>query len=229
MHLHRWLMPLLISAALTTRAQAPPPYPAAALPLAPTAGTAPPVEVIVQTDHGALQVQLDTSRAPVTAGNFLHYVDQKRFDGSTFYRAMKVGDTGEYGLVQGGLRGNPKRVFKPIAHEPTSQTGLSHVDGAISMARAEPGTATADFFIVLGNLTTLDATASDPGYAAFGRVTKGIEVIRAMLELPRAATAPVEVMKGQMLATPVKILSVRRASVAACVQAPCAPASAAGK
>jgi peptidyl-prolyl cis-trans isomerase A (cyclophilin A) len=208
MRLVTLLLPLLAIAGTPVLAQTP-----AAMP-------APLPEVVVQTELGAIQLQLDATHAPITTGNFLRYVDQKRFDGTNFYRAMKIGDTGEYGLVQAGLRGNPKRIFKPIAHEPTSQTGLSHVSGVISMARAEPGTATADFFIVLGDLTGLDATANDPGYAAFGRVTAGMEVVRAMLELPRSDTAPVEVMKGQMLAQPVKILSVRRL--------PAAPAPAAG-
>jgi peptidyl-prolyl cis-trans isomerase A (cyclophilin A) len=172
----------------------------------------PPVEVVLQTSLGAIRLQLDMAHAPVTAGNFLRYVDQKRFDGCAFYRALKIGDAGEYGLVQAGLRGHPKKVFKPIPHEPTSQTGLSHQSGAISMARAEPGTATADFFIVLGDLTALDAHDDDPGYAAFGHVIAGMDVVRALLELPRSDTAPSEVMKGQMLATPVPIATARRVS-----------------
>src|SRR6185369_16814461 len=107
----------------------------------------------------------------------------------------------------------PKLAFKPIAHEPTSATGLSHLDGAISMARTNPGTATADFFIVIGDLTSLDAKAdgSDPGYAMFGRVTSGMDLVHQMLELPRSAEAGDGSMKGQMRAEPVKILTVRRA------------------
>jgi peptidyl-prolyl cis-trans isomerase A (cyclophilin A) len=103
-------------------------------------------------------------------------------------------------------------VFKPIAHEPPSKTGLSHKEGAISMARGEPGTAVADFFFIVGDLSSMDGKAdgSDPGYAVFGHVTEGMDVIRAMLDLPRSAEARNPVMKGQMLAQPVKILTVRR-------------------
>jgi peptidyl-prolyl cis-trans isomerase A (cyclophilin A) len=185
------------------------------------APAAPSVDVVMTTALGPIRVQLDLAHAPITAANFLRYVDQKRFDDTNFYRAVQIGDSSDYGLAQAGLRGNPKRLFKPIAHESTAQTGLSHLSGAISMARAEPGTATADYFIVQGDLTGLDATAADPGYAVFGRVTEGMELVRAMIEMPRAATAPVEAMKGQMLATPVKILTVRRAS-----PQPAAPAAA---
>jgi peptidyl-prolyl cis-trans isomerase A (cyclophilin A) len=189
--------------------------PSAAAPATP----APPPEaaantrVILQTALGNIILALEQERAPITVHNFLHYVDQKRFDGITFYRAMKVGDEGQYGLIQGGLRGNPKRVFKPIAHEPTTTTGLSHTSGAISMARADPGTANADFFIVVGDLVGLDAQPDrdDPGYAVFGHVVEGMDVVQAILDQPRSEEGE-GVMKGQMIAVPVKILSVRRAA-----------------
>lgn len=170
------------------------------------------VAVVVHTSLGDIHLALEQGRAPLTTANFLRYVDNKRFDGSDFYRAVKIGEDGKYGLVQGGLKGNPKRVFKPILHEAPFATGLSHVDGAISMARTNPGTATADFFIVVGDLTALDGKAEgdDPGYAVFGRVTGGMEIVRQMLELPRSADAGDGSMRGQMLASPVKILTVRR-------------------
>jgi peptidyl-prolyl cis-trans isomerase A (cyclophilin A) len=170
------------------------------------------VNVLLHTTLGDIQLALDQGHAPITVNNFLHYVDLKRFDGINFYRAVKIGDEGKYGLVQGGLKGNPKRVFKPIAFEAPSVTGLSHVDGAISMAHSEPGKATADFFIVIGNLVSLDGkgTPEDSGYAVFGRVTEGMDVVRAILDEPRDPNAGEAVMKGQMLANPVKILSARR-------------------
>jgi peptidyl-prolyl cis-trans isomerase A (cyclophilin A) len=174
----------------------------------------------MQTTLGAITLAIEKERAPLTAANFLRYVDQKRLDGALFYRAMKVGDSGDVGLVQGGLRGDPKRILKPIAHEATSVTGLSHVSGAISMARAEPGTANADFFIVLGDLSALDAKHADaatgqqedPGYAVFGRVIEGMDVVHALLDQPISTTLGPEVMKGQMIEKPVKILTVRRAN-----------------
>jgi peptidyl-prolyl cis-trans isomerase A (cyclophilin A) len=184
----------------------------------PTEAAVPPVavaatvDVILSTSLGDIRVAVEVERAPVTAANFLRYVDTKRFDGIGWYRAMKLDADGKYGLVQAGLRGDRKRVFKPIAHESPAATGLSHVDGAISMARLAPGTATADFFVVIGNLVSLDGTAdgADPGYAVFGRVTQGMDVIRQMLDLPRDPNAGDAVMKGQMLAQPVRILTVRR-------------------
>ena len=149
----------------------------------------------------------------MTVNNFLRYVDQKRFDGCNFYRAVKLDDEGKFGLIQGGLRGNPKRVFKPIAHEPTTATGLSHVDGAISMARAEPGTASGDFFIVVGDTLSYDAQPDGevPGYAVFGHVIEGMDVVRTISGQPRSEDGQ-GVMKGQMIANPVKILAVRRTS-----------------
>jgi peptidyl-prolyl cis-trans isomerase A (cyclophilin A) len=189
--------------------------PAAAGPASPPDAAVPApatVKVTVKTSLGDIVLAVETQRAPVTAANFLHYVDQRRLDGSEFYRSMAVGEDGQYGLIQGGLRGNPKRVFKPIAQEPTSVTGLSNVNGAISMARADPGTATADFFIMIGDLVSLDAqpNGGDPGYAVFGHVVDGMDVVHLIFGQPRSPTAGQGVMRGQMLATPVKILSVRR-------------------
>jgi peptidyl-prolyl cis-trans isomerase A (cyclophilin A) len=171
------------------------------------------VKVVLRTALGDIVLALEKERAPVTVGNFLHYVDQKRLDGTEFYRAVSLDEQGQYGLIQGGLRNNPKRVFKAIAHEPTNVTGLSHVSGAISMARAEPGTAAADFFIVIGDLDSYDAhpDTGDPGYAVFGRVIEGMDVVRAILQLPRAPGSGEGVMSGQMIANPVNILSARRA------------------
>jgi peptidyl-prolyl cis-trans isomerase A (cyclophilin A) len=181
----------------------------------PGAGTPEPatVKVVLKTSLGDILLAVETERAPITAANFLRYVDKKRLDGSEFYRAMAVGEDDQYGLIQGGLRGNPKRVLKPIAHEPTTVTGLSHVNGAMSMARADPGTATADFFIVIGDLVSLDAqpNSGDPGYAVFGHVVNGMDVVHVIFGQQRSPTAGEGVMQGQMLAMPVKILTARRA------------------
>ena len=167
--------------------------------------------VILTTALGDIHIALETERAPVTAANFLRYVDAKRLDGMSFYRAHKVSEDGAYAIVQGGLQGDPKKIYKAIEHESPLQTGLSHVDGAISMAREKPGTATADFFIVVGDLVSMDGQPDgDPGYAVFGRVVQGMDVVRAMLELPRSAEARNPVMQGQMLADPVKVQTVRR-------------------
>jgi peptidyl-prolyl cis-trans isomerase A (cyclophilin A) len=171
------------------------------------------VKVVLRTALGDIVLALEKERAPVTVNNFLRYVDQKRLDGTEFYRALILDEQGQYGLIQGGLRNNPKRVFKPIAHEPTTATGLSHVSGAISMARAEPGTASGDFFIVIGDNISYDAQpdGGDPGYAVFGRVSEGMDVVRAILQRPRSGGTGEGVMSGQMIANPVKILTARRA------------------
>lgn len=186
-------------------APSPPPPPLAAV-----------ERVAMTTELGVIELALDGAHAPISTANFLHYVDSKRFDGISFYRAMHL-DWGDQpnGLLQGGLR-DPRRLFPPIAHEPTSQTGLSHVAGAISMARNAPGTATADFSIMLSDLTSLDANpaSADPeaqaGYAVFGKVTAGMDVVRKIWESPISQTLGEGSMRGQMLEAPVKILTARR-------------------
>lgn len=185
---------------------------AAAMAQTPTGGAVP--HVRLETEAGAIVLRLEAEKAPATVANFLRYVDQKRLDGTSFYRAMLVGEPGRFGLVQGGVRGDPKRVLPPVKHEPTSQTGLSNIDGAISMARGAPGTATGDFFIVLGDLSALDAKADGEGdiggFAAFGRVVEGMEVVRAIQTAPVSATAGEGAMRGQMLEKPVRILKAGR-------------------
>ncbi len=174
------------------------------------------VRVNLQTSEGPITLELEKERAPVTTANFLRYVDQKRFDGATFYRAMKLTPEGDFGLIQGGAKGDPKRVLPPIAHEPTTKTGLSHTDGAISMARGAPGSATGDFFITIGELKALDADPSKPGdnqgFAVFGHVVEGMDVVRRIMSAPTSPTAGEGAMKGQMIAAPIRILTARRAS-----------------
>jgi len=169
-----------------------------------------PVRVALVTDLGTIVVETDP-RAPLTSANFLRYVDQRRLDGLTFYRGMQLGP--DAGLVQGGASGARDVILPPVPHEPTSQTGLTHTDGALSMAQSEPGTATADFFIVVGNLTSLDAgktTPDDPGFAVFGRVIEGMDIVRAILLAPKSETEGEGIMRGQMLEPRVRILSARR-------------------
>jgi len=166
------------------------------------------VPVAIETSLGRIVVALDRGRAPVTTANFLKYVDAKRYDGESFYRAMKVGETG--GLVQGGIRSDSRKLYPAIPHEPTAQTGVKHVAGAISMANAGPGTAQADFFILASDIPSFDSTAADPGFAAFGKVTEGMDLVKAILAAPVSPTAGQGPMKGQMLEPTVKIVSVSR-------------------
>lgn len=180
----------------------------AAAPAAAQDASPAPVRVALDTSAGTIVIELDP-RAPITVANFLRYVDEDRLDGTSFYRAMNLGAVG--GLIQGGPSGASDRVLPGIPHEPTSQTGLRHTDGVISMARFEPGTATGDFFIIVGdNLGSLDASATDPGFAAFGRVVQGMEAVRAILASPRSPTAGEGVMVGQMLEPKIEIRDARR-------------------
>jgi peptidyl-prolyl cis-trans isomerase A (cyclophilin A) len=172
------------------------------------------VRVSLLTSEGPILLELEKERAPITTANFLHYVDTKHFDGMSFYRAVKVPNAPEFGLVQGGVHFDPRRMFPPIAHEPTSKTGILHTDGTISMARNAPGTAKGDFFITVGPMAYMNAdpaaTGDNSGYAAFGHVVEGMDVVRRMLDAPISPTAGEGPLKGQMLAEPVKIISARR-------------------
>lgn len=194
------------AAAQVTPAVPPPAASAAPSPVAPPPTPVALTKVRLDTSAGPIVIGVDRQHAPVTAGNFLKYVDGKKLDGSAFYRAMKLGDA--HGLVQFG-------TLPPIAHEPTSRTGLSHTDGAISMAMARPGTAAGDFFVVIGDIVSMDAKPgptppADPGFAVFGRVLEGMDVIRRIRDLPTSPTEGVGVMRGQMLAPTVRIVSARR-------------------
>ena len=161
------------------------------------APAAPSQQVVLQTPAGSIVIELDP-RAPITSANFKRYVDEGRFDGAVFYRSMAL--AGGNGLIQGGVQNDPARELPPIAHEPTSQTGLRHTDGVVSMARYDPGTATGEFFIIVGDgIGSLDASATDSGFAAFGRVVLGMDVVRAILAAPKSPTAGEGVMRGQML------------------------------
>ncbi len=182
------------------------------------------VRVALVTEMGTITLDLDGKHAPVSTRNFLRYVDGKRFDGIVFYRVMRLA-WGEQpnGLIQAGLRGDPKRVLPPIAHESTTQTGLRHVAGAISMARLAPGTATGDFSILVSDIPGLDAgqNPSDPeGYAVFGKIVEGMDVARRIYDVPLSATAGSGALKGQMIEKPVKILTVRRVALPASAPVP---------
>lgn len=182
-----------------TPTQAPPPAPAI-------------VRVALETTEGRIVIELDKSRAPITTANFLRYVDQKRLDGIGFYRTAKAGP--HFGFIQFGVQNAPKRVLPPIRHEPTTLTGLKHLDGTISIARYAPGTANGDFTIMVGDQPSLDANPAAPGdnqgYAAFGHVVEGMDVIQKIFDAPTSPTAGEGVMKGQMIVPPILIKAARR-------------------
>ena len=174
------------------------------------------VRVQMVTSLGAIELEIYTNAAPVTADNFLRLVDGQHLDGGMFYRTVSPdNDNGSpvISVIQGGL-GDVEGPFAPIAHETTQDTGLLHVDGAISMARAAVGTATTEFFICVGDQAALDFGAArnpdEQGFAVFGRVVKGMDVVKAIHEHASDASTESEYMKGQIFEEPVEIISVRR-------------------
>jgi peptidyl-prolyl cis-trans isomerase A (cyclophilin A) len=204
-------------------AQDAPAAPAAAVPAAEEAAQPAPapvpteyVYVALTTSAGVITLGLDKTHAPLTTANFLKYVDSKRMDGAVFYRAMHLGysDT-PAGLLQGGVRDGAK-LLPPVAHETTNQTGILHKAGTVSMARFAPGSATADFMILISDMAALDAekgnAGTDPGagFAAFGHVVGGMDVVDAIWNMPRSATKGEGVMKGDILENEVRITSARR-------------------
>ncbi len=170
------------------------------------------VRVRLDTAAGPILLELDAKRAPITAANFVRYVDEKRLDGTSFYRAAPTEGAPGRGFIQGGIRRNYRLMLPPIEHEPTSKTGLRHEAGTISMARKDDGPgAMGEFFILTSATPSMDAGADKPGYAAFGRVVEGMDTVRAILASPTVPNAGRGAMRGQMLAEPVRIVSARRA------------------
>ena len=169
--------------------------------------------VRLETDKGVILVELADDKAPITVANFLRYVDTGRMNSAIFYRAARAPGAPTVGLVEAGIK-DPTKLFPPIAHESTLTTGLKHLDGTLSMARFEPGTAVSDFSIMCGEAPHLDAHPEAPGdnlgYAAFGQVIEGMDVVRAILAMPTTGAAQTPSMQGQILDPPVKILSARR-------------------
>jgi peptidyl-prolyl cis-trans isomerase A (cyclophilin A) len=173
------------------------------------------VPVAIDTSLGRIVIALDRGRAPVTTANFLHYVDTHRFDGQYFYRAMHIDDGkgGQGGLIQGGVTTDIRKLYPPIAHEPTTQTGLHNVAGTISMANGGAGTARSDFFILLSDMPGLDANGPGgdaTGFAAFGHVTEGMDVVRKIWSAPVSPTKGEGAMKGQMLDPKIQIIKAAR-------------------
>lgn len=174
------------------------------------AGPAGEVRVALETSAGPIVVAVDTRRAPITANNFLRYVDAGKFDGTTFYRAARSKTRPGIGLIQGGIDDNVRNSFMPIRHEPTSVTGLRHVDGTLSMARNNPGSAMGDFFICAGPAPSLDAGPGYPGYAAFGHVVSGMAIVHRILALPTFPGGYSPDTMGQTIVNRIRIVRAHR-------------------
>ena len=171
--------------------------------------------VAIRTALGDITIAVDVGRAPVSAGNFLEYVDRHLFDGAQFYRSVHAENDAnpvKISVVQGGIV-DPAKGLAPIAHESTLRTGLRHVDGTISIARREPGTGSAGaFFICIGDQPELDfggrRNTDGQGFAVFGRVHEGMDIVRAIWRRQTAGTDGS--MGAQMIASPVVIETVVR-------------------
>jgi peptidyl-prolyl cis-trans isomerase A (cyclophilin A) len=163
--------------------------------------------VIFKTELGDITVEIYEDKCPITAGNFLTYVEENRFQGATFYRTVTLDNQPnndvEIEVIQGGLGEDSLGLGLPaIEHETTATTGVLHKDGTISMARLEPGTASSEFFICIGDQPELDfggkRNPDGQGFAAFGRVISGMDVVRRIQSQPA---------DGQWLAPAIKIIS----------------------
>lgn len=147
-------------------------------------------QLLIDTSYGEIEVELYPAKAPKTVAAFLSYVDSGFYTNSTFYRVVLLegmSANANVGLVQGGIwQTNDKHHANVpgIEHESTQQTGLSHTTGTISLARTTPGTASTEFFICIGDQTQFNYGNTNPadgqGFAAFGKVIKGMQVVRSI-------------------------------------------------
>ena len=167
--------------------------------------------VVVQTELGDIEIEVDTARAPGTAANFLKYVDARHYDGGTWHRTVKMNNQPDSPIkievIQAGV--NPDKAkdgFAPIALERTNKTGILHKDGAVSMARGTADSATSGFFICINDQPSLDfggmRNPDGQGFGAFGRVVRGMDVVRKIQRAPNT--------DAQKLTPPVKIIAVAR-------------------
>jgi peptidyl-prolyl cis-trans isomerase A (cyclophilin A) len=166
---------------------------------------------MVVTDLGEIEMEIDVARAPATASNFLKYVDAGLYDGGVFHRTVRPDNQREkpvkIAVIQGAANATRKsEFFPPIPLERTSKTGVQHKDGTVSMARdAQPDTATEEFFICVGDQPELDfggtRNPDGQGFGAFGRVVRGMDVVRRIQESPA---------DGETLRPPVKMIRVTR-------------------
>jgi peptidyl-prolyl cis-trans isomerase A (cyclophilin A) len=168
-----------------------------------------PIRVLIQTDVGDIEIELDATKAPATVANILKYVDGQFYDGGRFHRTVTPDNQPQnkvkIEVIQAGINPKKKDEFPAIKLERTKDTGLLHKDGTISMARDGPDTATSDFFICIGDQPELDfggkRNPDGQGFAAFGKVVKGMDVVKKIQKSPA---------EGQMLKPAVKIVKVSR-------------------
>jgi peptidyl-prolyl cis-trans isomerase A (cyclophilin A) len=150
-------------------------------------------QVLLRTDLGDITIEVYSKQAPITAANFLRYVEEGRFREATFYRTVTLdnqpNNAVKIEVVQGGLKDDVDSLgLPPIPHETTAATGILHKNGTVSMARAEPGTASSEIFICIGDQPELDfggrRNPDGQGFAAFGKVISGMDVVRTIHSQP---------------------------------------------
>jgi peptidyl-prolyl cis-trans isomerase A (cyclophilin A) len=177
-----------------------------------------PVQVRVQTSLGDIVLELDPARAPNTTANFLKYVDAGHYDGGTFHRTVKMDNQPEspvkIEVIQAGVNADKAKAgFPAIALERTTATGLKHVNGAVSMARGTPDSATSGWFICINDQPSLDfGGARNPdgqGFAAFGKVVSGMDVVRRIQQAPSSADRTTNT-EAQKLTPPITVVKVAR-------------------
>jgi len=189
---------------------------AAAMFLLSTCSQVPGNRVVLETELGAIQIELYPNKAPLSVADFLHYVDEGLYDGQGFYRSVRPNnDPRQMGmsLIQGG-RLDTTPMTPPIEHETTALSGLSNIQGSIAIARNEPGTGSAAyFFINIGDNDFLDyggtRNSDGQGYAVFGQVTRGIEVVRA-IQMRETGPSDIEGFDRQQIVNPVIITKAYR-------------------
>lgn len=174
-------------------------------------------KILIKTSEGDVKIELYAKKAPITVANFLKYVDEKIYDGASFYRTVRLDNQPnspvKIEVIQGGTNSEKtKKTYPPIELETTEKTKIKHLDGTISMARGEPNSATSEFFICINPQPELDfggkRNPDGKGFAAFGKVVKGMDVVR------KIQSKETKIWEGnkqpQLLAEPVKIISIRR-------------------
>lgn len=167
--------------------------------------------IAFKTSKGDIIIELYNQIAPITVDNFLRHLDGGHYDGSSFYRTVThQNDNGspKIEVIQGGL-GNIDKPFPAISHESTNITKLKHEDGTISMSRGEVNSATSDFFICIGSQQGLDfggeRNNDGQGFAAFGKVIEGMDIVRDINGMPSNKKTDNEYVKGQMINNPIII------------------------
>ena len=175
-------------------------------------------KVKLTTSQGPIVLELDEGKAPVTVANFLKYVDAGHYDGGTWHRTVKMDNQPESTIkievIQAGVNADrAKEAFPAIALERTNKTGLLHKDGVISMARGAADSATSGWFICINDQPSLDfggmRNPDGQGFAAFGRVVSGMDVVRKIQAAPSSATRTTNT-EAQRLTPPIKIVKVAR-------------------